>query len=150
MSLEQQINDGIKKAMLSRDEKTLRSLREIKSAILKEKTSSGFSGEITQTDEVRILQRMVKQRRDSVEIFEKQGRDDLALKEKEELEVIEAFLPQQLSEEEVRTVVKRIIADAGASSMSDMGKVMGAANKELSGKAEGRVIATVVKLLLSQ
>lgn len=149
MSLEQKIADGIKQAMLARDEKTLRSLREIKSAILKEKTAAGSSGSISEADEIKILQRMVKQRRDSLEIFEQQGRDDLATKEKEEIEVIETFLPQQLSEEEVRSVVSKIVSETGASSMADMGKVMAAANKELAGRAEGRTIATIVKELLS-
>lgn len=150
MSLEQKIGDGIKQAMLARDEKTLRSLREIKSAILKEKTSAGFSGSLSEADEIKILQRMVKQRRDSVEIFEKQGRDDLAVKEKEEISVIETFLPGQLSEEEVRDVISKIVNDTGAASMADMGKVMAAANKELAGRAEGRVIAAIVKELLSK
>lgn len=149
MSLEQQVTDGIKKAMLGRDEKTLRSLRAIKSAILSEKTSSGFSGTITQADEMKMLQKLVKQRKDSLDIFEKQGREDLAAKEREEIDVIESFLPAQLSEDEIRKAVSQVIAATGASSMADMGKVMGAANKELAGKADGKTIAAVVKELLA-
>lgn len=148
MSLEQKVTEGIKKAMLDRDEKTLRSLRAIKSAILSEKTSVGFSGNITEADEIKMLQKMVKQRRDSQEIFEKQGREDLAAREREELEVITSFLPAQLSEAEVKAAVSEIIRQTGASSMTDMGKVMGVANKQLAGKAEGKMIASAVKELL--
>ncbi len=149
MSLEQKVADGIKQAMLSRDEKTLRSLRAIKSAILNEKTSPGFSGSISETDEIKILQKLVKQRKDSLDIYEKQGREDLAGKEKEEVEVIESFLPKQLSVEEIKPLISKIISDSGASSMADMGKVMGMANKELAGKADGKMISSVVKELLS-
>lgn len=149
MSLEQKVAEGIKKAMLGRDEKTLRGLRAIKSAILSEKTSAGFSGNITEADEVKMLQKLVKQRKDSLDIYEKQGRQDLASKEKEEIEVIEQFLPKQLSEDEIRAAVSGIIEKSGATTMSDMGKVMAAANKELAGKAEGKIIASVVKELLS-
>lgn len=149
MSLEQQVADGIKKAMLSRDEVRLRSLRAIKSAILNAKTSEGFSGEISEDEEIKMLQKLVKQRKDSLEIYEKQGREDLASKEREEVSVIEQFLPKQMSEDEIKEVVKKIIADTGASSMADMGKVMGAANKQLAGKADGKTIAAVVKESLS-
>lgn len=149
MSLEQKVAEGIKKAMLGRDDKSLRSLRAIKSAILTIRTSPGFNGEISETEEVKMLQKLVKQRKDSLEIYEQQGREDLAVKEKEEIEVIESFLPKQLSEEEVRIVVSGIIKDTGASNMTDMGKVMGAANKELAGKADGKMIAGIVKELLA-
>lgn len=149
MSLEQQVADGIKKAMLSRDEVRLRSLRAIKSAILNAKTSEGFSGEISEDEEIKMLQKLVKQRKDSLEIYEKQGREDLATKEREEVSVIEQFLPKQMSEDEIKEVVKKIIADTGASTMADMGKVMGAANKQLAGKADGKTIAAVVKESLS-
>lgn len=150
MSLEQNVMDGIKKAMLARDEKTLRSLRAIKSAILATKTSAGFSGTITGDDEIKMLQKLIKQRKDSLEIYEKQGREDLATKEKEEIDVIETFLPKQMSEEEIKEAVAEIIKQTGASSMADMGKVMGAANKALAGKADGKTIATVVKEALSK
>lgn len=149
MSLEQKVADGIKQAMLSRDEKTLRSLRAIKSAILNEKTSPGFSGNISEPDEIKMLQKLVKQRKDSLEIYEKQSREDLAGKEREEIEVIESFLPQQLSAEDIKPVIAKIISDSGAASMADMGKVMGIANKELTGKADGKMISGVVKELLS-
>lgn len=149
MSLEQKVGEGIKQAMLARDEIKLRSLRAIKSAILNAKTSEGFNGEISGDEEIKMLQKLVKQRRDSLEIYEKQSRNDLASKEKEEIEVIEQFLPAQMSNEEIKEVVKKIISVTGASSMADMGKVMGAANKELAGKADGKTISSVVKELLS-
>lgn len=136
--------------MLARDEKTLRTLRAIKSAILATKTSSGFSGTISSDDEIKMLQKMVKQRKDSLEIYEKQGREDLAGKEKEEIEVIETFLPKQMGEDEIRSAIARIIEHTGASSMADMGKVMGAANKELAGRADGKTIAAIVKESLSK
>lgn len=148
MSLEQKVAEGIKKAMLAKDEKTLRSLRAIKSAILNEKTSPGFSGTISEGEEIKMLQKLVKQRRDSLDIYEKQNRSDLATREKEEIEIIESFLPKQLSEEEVREAISKLIDQTGASSMADMGKVMGAANQQLAGKADGRLIAAVVKEIL--
>lgn len=141
--------DGIKKAMLGHDEKTLRGLRAIKAAILSLKTSSGFSGTITEGDEMKMLQKLIKQRKDSLDIYEKQNREDLASKEREEIEVIESFLPKQLSEEEITAAIASIIETTGASSMADMGKVMGAANKELSGKADGKTISAIVKKLLA-
>ncbi|HRP16689.1 MAG TPA: GatB/YqeY domain-containing protein [Ginsengibacter sp.] len=149
MSLEQQVADGIKKAMLAREEATLRTLRDIKSAILLAKTSEGFTGEISPADEMKMLQKMVKQRKDSLEIYEKQGRADLAAREKEEIAVIEGFLPKQMTEGEIREAVKAAIAETGASSMADMGRVMGVINKELAGKADGKTIATLVKEALN-
>lgn len=149
MSLEEKVATGIKEAMLARDEKSLRSLRAIKSAILNEKTSPGFSGSISGPEEIKLLQKLVKQRKDSLDIYEQQGREDLASKEREEIEVIEAFLPKQLSEDELQPFIKKIIADTGASSMADMGKVMGIANKELAGKADGKTISSVVRQLLA-
>jgi len=149
MSLEQQVAEGIKQAMLNRDEVRLRSLRAIKSAILNAKTSEGFSGTISEDEEIKMLQKMVKQRKDSLDIYEKQSREDLAAREKEEIAVIEQFLPAQMSEDEIRAAVKKIVTDTGAGSMADMGKVMGAANKQLAGKADGKTIASVVKELLS-
>ena len=149
MSLEEKVATGIKEAMLARDEKSLRSLRAIKSAILNEKTSPGFSGSISGSEEIKLLQKLVKQRKDSLDIYEQQGREDLASKEREEIEVIEAFLPKQLSEDELQPFIKKLIADTGASSMADMGKVMGIANKELAGKADGKTISSVVRQLLA-
>ncbi|MFM1857556.1 MAG: hypothetical protein RLZ05_616 [Bacteroidota bacterium] len=149
MSLEQQIMSDLKAAMLAKDEVALRSLRAIKAAILLAKTAEGGSGELSADAEMKILQKMVKQRKDSLDIFSQQGRTDLAQKEQEEIAVIEKFLPKQMDAEELRVVLKEIITKIGASTAADMGKVMGAANKELAGKAEGKLIASLVKELLS-
>jgi uncharacterized protein YqeY len=149
MSLEKKVNDDIKTAMLARDEAGLRALRAIKAAILLAKTSEGGQAGMSSDDELRLLQKLVKQRRDSLEIFEKQQRADLATKEREEIEVIERFLPGQLSEEALLAVVAEIIAEAGASGPSDMGKVMGLATKRLAGQADGKAISGVVRTLLS-
>ena len=149
MSLEKKIMDQLKTAMLVKDEKTVRSLRAIKAAILLAKTSEGASGELKEEDEIKMLQKMVKQRKDSLEIYEQQNRADLAGKEKEEIEVIEKFLPKQMSAEELQSEIKKIIEETGASSPADMGKVMGAATKKLAGKADGKTISAVVKQLLS-
>ena len=149
MSLEQQIMSDLKAAMLAKNEVALRSLRAIKAAILLAKTAEGSSGELFADAEMKILQKMVKQRKDSLDIFSQQGRTDLAQKEQEEIAVIEKFLPKQMEAEELRVVLKEIIAKTGASTAADMGKVMGAANKELAGKAEGKLIASLVKELLS-
>ena len=148
MNLEQQIMAEMKDAMKSKNESVLRSLRAIKAEIIKAKTEPGAGGEIDTATEQKFLQKMVKQRKDSLEIFEKQNRPDLAIKEKEELEIIQRFLPEQMSEEAITDAVKKIIADTGASSAADMGKVMGAASKLLAGKAEGKVISGIVKNLL--
>ena len=149
MGLEQKIMTELKAAMLAKDEKALRSLRAIKAAILLAKTSEGGGGELKEDDEIKLLQKLVKQRKDSLEIYEQQKRADLAVKEKEEIEVIEKFLPAQLSPEELKATISRIIADTGASSPADMGKVMGAATKQLAGKADGKTISALVKELLS-
>lgn len=148
MSLEQKVMGDLKTAMLAKDEKSLRSLRAIKAAIINLKTSEGFSGEIKEEDEVKLLQKLVKQRKESLEIYEKQHRNDLAEKEKEEIEVIEKFLPKQMSHEELREVIAGIIKQTGATSQADMGKVMGLANKQLGGKADGKTIAAMVKEIL--
>lgn len=150
MTLEEKVMTDLKKAMLAKDEKSLRSLRAIKSAILIIKTAEGFNGEISDDDEIKLLQKLVKQRKDSLEIYEKQNREDLASKEREEIEVINKFLPAQMGEEELREIIGKIISETGASSAADMGKVMGAANKQLAGKADGKSIAAVVKELLSK
>lgn len=148
MSLEKQIMDAMKDAMKSKNEAALRGLRAIKAEIIKAKTEPGAGGEIDEATEQKFLQKMMKQRRDSLEIFEKQGREDLALKEREEMAVIEQFLPKQMTEEEIKAAVKEIITQTGASSAADMGKVMGAASKQLAGKADGKTISGIVKELL--
>jgi uncharacterized protein YqeY len=150
MALEQKIMTALKAAMLAKDEAALRSLRAIKAAILLAKTSEGAGGELKEEDEVKLLQKLVKQRKDSLEIFTAQNREDLAKKEKEEIEVIEKFLPQQMSADELRTEIAAIIAETGASSPADMGKVMGAASKKFAGKADGKTISTIVKELLAK
>lgn len=150
MALEQQIMAEMKDAMKSKNEGLLRSLRAIKAEIIKAKTEPGAAGEIDEATEQKFLQKMMKQRRDSLEIFEKQGRADLSAKEKEEMEVIERFLPKQLSEAEIREAVAAIITQIGATSPADMGKVMGIASKQLAGLADGKAISNLVKELLSQ
>lgn len=150
MSLETKIMGEMKEAMKAKNEGVLRALRAIKAEIIKAKTDPGAHGEIDEATELKFLQKMVKQRKDSLQIFEEQGRADLAEKEKEELAVIERFLPQQMSEAEIRTAVAEIIASTGATSPADMGKVMGVASKQLAGVAEGKLISSIVKELLSQ
>ena len=149
MNLEQRIMGDLKAAMLAKDEAALRSLRAIKAAILLAKTSEGAAGELNEDGEIKLLQKLVKQRKDSLEIFEQQQRMDLAQKEREEITVIEKFLPQQLSEEQIKIELRKIIGSTGASSPADMGKVMGVATKQLAGKADGKTISTLVKQLLS-
>ena len=150
MSLEQKIMSELKAAMLAKNESTVRSLRAIKAAIIVAKTAEGAKGEIGEADEVKLLQKMVKQRKDSLEIFTQQGRPELAAKEREEIEVIEKFLPRQMNEAELKEEVQSIIRETGASSPADMGKVMGIANKQLAGKADGKTISAMVKELLSK
>ncbi|NII24682.1 GatB/YqeY domain-containing protein [Pseudoflavitalea sp. X16] len=150
MALEQQITTELKTAMLAKDEVALRSLRAIKAAILLAKTSEGAGGELKEEDEIKLLQKLVKQRRDSLEIFQQQNWADLAQKEQEEIAVIEKFLPKQLSPEELKSLLAKIIAEVGATSPADMGKVMGAATKQLAGKADGKAISAAVKELLAK
>ncbi len=147
MSLELRVNDEIKTAMKAKDAVALRSLRAIKSAILLAKTD-GSGKEVDDAVELKIVQKLVKQRKDSLEIFEKQDREDLAVKEREEIEIISKFLPAQMDAAELETFIKGIIEKTGASSMKDMGKVMGMASKQLAGKADGKTISNVVKALL--
>jgi uncharacterized protein YqeY len=128
----------------------LRGLRAIKAEIIKAKTEPGAGGEIDEATEQKFLQKMMKQRRDSLEIFEKQGRMDLAQKEKEEMEVIEKYLPKQLTETEIRDAVAKIITETGAVSPADMGKVMGVASKQLAGLTDGKTISNIVKELLNK
>lgn len=150
MSLEQHIMAEMKDAMKAKNEGVLRSLRAIKAEIIKAKTDPGAGGEIDAATEQKFLQKMMKQRKDSLEIFEKQGREDLAIKEKEEMQVIERFLPKQLTPDEVKEAVANIIIQTGATSPADLGKVMGAASKQLAGLADGKTISTIVKELLSK
>lgn len=150
MSLEQQVMAEMKDAMKSKNEAALRGLRAIKAEIIKAKTEPGAGGEISGDTEIKMLQKMVKQRKDSLEIYQQQNRQDLAQKEKEELAIIEKFLPAQLSDDELKKELQEIIAETGASSPADMGKVMGAATKKLAGRADGKAISASVKDLLSK
>ncbi len=148
MSLESTINEDLKNAMKAKDQVALRSIRAIKSAILLYNTS-GATEELNTEKEIALLQKLIKQRQDSLDIYEKQAREDLAVVEREEIAVIMRYLPVQLSEEELKDVVTAIISRTGASSMKDMGRVMAEASRELAGKADGKTISAVVKGLLS-
>lgn len=148
MQLEKQVMEQLKAAMLAKDEAALRSLRAIKAAILLAKTSEGASGDLKAEDEIKLLQKLVKQRKDSADIFHQQQREDLAKKEEEEIAVIEKFLPKQLDQEELRSILKGIIEQVGAQSAADLGKVMGVATKKLAGKADGKTISATVKEML--
>ena len=150
MSLELRVMEELKNAMRAKDEAGLRTLRAIKAAIIIEKTAEGATGEITEAMELKMLQKLAKQRKDSLDIFVKQNREDLAAKEREELAIIEKFLPQQMSSEELKAAVSEIIAQVGATSAADMGKVMGVASKQLAGKIDGKAISEIVKTLLAQ
>ena len=149
MTLYDTINDEIKRAMLAKDKVRLETLRGIKKELQEAKTAKGASGELTEETITTILQRMVKQRKESADIFTSGGRDELAENEIEQMNVIREYLPEQLSEADLKAAIKRIIAEAGATSMKEMGKVMAVATKELAGKAEGRAISEQVKKLLS-
>jgi hypothetical protein len=149
MSLELTINEQLKKAMLAKDEIGLRSIRAIKAAILLAKTAEGAGDGLSEDTEIKILQKLVKQRKDSIEIFQTQGRADLAQKELEEVDVIEKFLPKQMDEAELKAAVASIIQELGVTSMAQLGQVMGAATKQLAGKTDGKAISAVVKQLLS-
>jgi hypothetical protein len=150
MSLEQQVMAEMKDAMKSKNEAALRGLRAIKAAIILAKTSEGAGGELKEGDETKLLQKLVKQRKDSLEIYQKQDRPDLAQKEQEEIAVIERFLPKQMTEDELKASLAEIISQVGASSPADMGKVMAVATKQFAGKAEGKAISAAVKELLSK
>lgn len=150
MALEQMVNDQIKAAMLAKDATKLRGLRAIKAAIIIAKTSEGAGGQLAGTDETKLLQKLIKQRKDSLEIYRQQNREDLAQKEQEEIEVIETFLPEQLGEAELKEALAKIIAETGATSPADMGKVMAAATKQLAGKADGKTISAAVRELLAK
>ncbi len=147
MSLQEQVMSQMKEAMKAKNTLALQALRAVKSAILLEQTSG--NGDLTSDDEIKLLQKLVKQRKDSAALYQEQGRADLMQPELDEAAVIEQFLPKQLSVEDVKTAVQQIISKVGATSMQDMGKVMGLASKELAGQSDGKTISTVVKELLS-
>ena len=150
MNLEQKVMADMKDAMKTKNEAALRGLRAIKAEIIKAKTEPGANGEVSPETHNRLLQKMMKQRRDSLEIYRTQNRADLAKKEEDEIVVIERFLPKQMSEPELGEALKRIIEEIGATSPADMGKVMGVATKQLAGKADGKTISAAVKELLSK
>lgn len=143
------IDQEIKQAMLAKDQVKLRGLRAIKSALLLAKTEKGQTEEINEEAEIKILQKLVKQRKESADIYQAQGREDLYQVEQEEIDVISQFLPKQLERAEIELIISKIIAETGATSIKEMGKVMGLANKELAGKAEGKLIGEVVKSQLA-
>ena len=149
MSLQTKVMDALKEAMKAKDTIALESLRAIKSAILLAKTEAGAAAELAEEEELKLLQKLVKQRKDSAALYAQQGRNDLAEPELAQVAVIEKFLPKQLSEAEVTEAVKAIIAEVGATSAQDMGKVMGVATKQLAGKTDGKVISAIVKSLLA-
>lgn len=149
MSLEEKVMTGMKEAMKSKDEALLRGLRAIKAEIIKAKTEPGANGQISAEGELKLLQKLVKQRKDSLEIFQQQNREDLAKKEQEEIAVIEQFLPKQLDADELKKIIAEIITNTGAAGPQDMGKVMGVASKQLAGQADGKAISAVVKELLA-
>jgi len=150
MGLFDQISEDIKKAMLAKEKVKLEALRGIKKEFLEAKTAKGSDGTLTDDAAIKILQKMVKQRKDSAQIFKEQNRPELAENELAEVDVIETYLPKQLSDEELTAIIKKIIADTGAKDGKDMGKVMGVASKQLAGKTEGRLISEKVKSLLNQ
>ncbi len=149
MSLFDVISDDIKKAMLAKDKTALDALRGVKKEFLEAKTAKGSDGELNDEQAVKIIQKLVKQRKDSAAMYEGAGRSELAEKELSEVKILENYLPAQMSDAELEAAISAIIAQTGASSMQEMGKVMGMANKQLAGKAEGRAIADKVKQLLS-
>ena len=149
MSLQETINNDIKSAMKNKAEAELRALRGVKSALLLAQTEKGAGGEVSEEKEIQILQKLVKQRKESLDIYEQQKREDLASVEREEIAIIERYLPAQMGEDELRKVLQDIISATGASGMADMGKVMGTATKQLAGKADGKTISALVRELLA-
>ncbi len=149
MELEKKVMERLKEAMKNKDDAALRALRAIKAAILTAKTEKG-AGEMDEAKESQLVMKLAKQRKESIEIFEKQGRADLAQTEREELEILNTFLPKQMTEEELAPLIQKIISDLGVTDAKEMGKVMGAANKEFAGKADGGTISKIVKQLLAQ
>lgn len=150
MSLQANIMDAMKSAMKSKDSIALEALRAVKAELLLAQTQSGSKEEISEEEEIKILQKLVKQRKDSAAIFSEQGRTDLAEPELAQVAIIEQFLPEQLSNEEVEAIIAKIIADGNHTGMAAMGQVMGMASKELAGKADGKTISTIVKTLLTK
>jgi len=149
MSLQDKVMEQLKNAMRSKDAVALQSLRAIKAALLLAQTDAGATGELSETEELKLLQKLVKQRKDSAALYKDQGREDLAQPELDQVAVIEQFLPSQMGEEALKIAIAGIIAKSGADSMKDLGKVMGMASKELAGKADGKAISNIVKNLLS-
>ena len=148
MNLQENVNEQLKVAMKAKDTVALESLRAIKTAIMMTQTQAGAK-ELTSDDEIKLVQKLVKQRKDSAEIFHQQGRLDLAAPEEAQIKIIEQFLPEQLDESALTEIVTAIIAKIGATSMQDMGKVMGMASKEMAGKADGKTISAIVRQKLS-
>ena len=148
MTLEETINADLKTAMLAKDQGAVRALRGIKAAIMLAKTEKGGTGEVSTDKEMQILTKMLKQRKESIEIFEKQDRADLATTEKEEVAVIEKYMPAMMSDDDIRAVIQKVIAETGATTQREMGRVMGAASKELAGKADNKKVSEIVKSLL--
>jgi uncharacterized protein YqeY len=149
MSLDQNINNELKEAMLSKNEVKLRTVKAIKAAFLLAKTEKGATGEITAEQEIKILQKLYNQRKESYEIFTKENRPELAVKEKEEMDIITFYLPAQLSNDDLKNMVRETIAETGATSIKDMGKVIGSVSKKAAGRAEGARISALVKELLA-
>ena len=150
MNLEEKVMAEMKEAMKSKNEAGLRGLRAIKAEIIKAKTEPGANGQVSAETELKMLQKMMKQRKDALEIYQQQSRQDLALKEQDEIAIIERFLPAQMSDEDLKKEFTEIIAETGALSPADMGKVMGVATKKLSGRADGKAISAAVKELLGK
>ena len=149
MSLESKITIALKEAMKNKNQEALTALRSVKSVILLHKTQKSYSGELSQEEEMKILQKLVKQRKDSADIYNNEGRNDLAEPELKEAEIIQKFLPKSLSVDEIKEIVKSVIDEIGADGMKDMGKVMGVSTKKLMGKADGKTISTIVREFLS-
>ena len=148
MTLKEKINQDLKTAMKAKDQASLRSIRAIKAQLMLMETD-GSGNVITEDKEIKLLQKLVKQRQDSLTIYEEQGREDLAVTEREEIEVISKYLPEQLNADEIKSIISEVIANTGASSMKDMGKVMGAAGQKIAGRADNKIVAGLVKELLS-
>lgn len=149
MGILSNLTEEIKNAMRAKDSLKLEALRAIKSAVIIEQTASGGGGDLSEEQEIKLVQKLIKQRKDSATIFRDQNRVDLAEPEEEQAEVISAFLPEQLSEDKVAAIIQEIILQTGAEGMKDMGKVMGMASKKMAGKADGKTISTIVKQKLS-
>lgn len=150
MSLREKIEEDLKKAIREKNQDELRALRDIKSLILLAETEKGRTSRVSENDELKLLMKAAKQRKESAQVYQEQGREDLLKKEEKELEIIERYLPSQLSDEELVKELNKIIEEVGASDIKDMGKVMGIATKKLAGQADGKRISEIVKQLLSQ